>query len=368
MTDRKRPYGLGALALVALVALALLGAAGDAGARGKPTHLDKHKVRGGCYACHRGRGAAGTPLLKTKLGDICFECHGSDRQYGMAPDIESELMKRSGHPIRETWRSHSVGEVLPEEDPLAVRHASCFDCHQVHVSTEEESWKGIPGYDPFYSRQVSVAGPPPGRKYLEAKELYQVCYNCHSDSANLPVGATNKAEEFDTENPSYHPIELPGQNKSMPSLTRDYTVNSTLTCGSCHGNDDPRGAKGPHGSRFDFLLKERYRIDDGIPEGPTAYQLCYSCHDRRSILGDESFRRHRVHIVSERTSCRSCHNSHGSATYEHLIDFPEATVAASAKSGGPTYTTGSSGRPKCYLSCHGVDHNAADVGGRDWPW
>lgn len=202
-----------------------------------------------------------------------------------------------------------------------------------------------------------------GLKLKAASEEYDLCYLCHSDSANLPARSRNMGEEFDPSNRSYHPVETPGRNKQMPSLVRDLNVNSRIACGSCHGNDDKRGARGPHGSDYSPLLVAEYRTQDG-PESPKAYELCFMCHDRRSINGDESFKWHQRHVVFQDTSCYVCHRTHGSRDNEHLIDFSADRVGdrvSSINGIGPSYLPDITGRPRCYLNCHSTAHDITGV-------
>ena len=112
---------------------------------------------------------------------------------------------------------------------------------------------------------------------------------------------------------------------------------------------------GPHGSRFEHLLVARYETRDFTIESPQTYALCYQCHDRNSVLGDESFSLHSRHVVRGRTPCSACHTAHGvsgaSSQHGHLINFDISIV------GGQRFHV-DSGRfsGTCTLSCHGVQH------------
>jgi predicted CXXCH cytochrome family protein len=354
--------------LAAFLLFALAADAHGAGRKEKATHMNRDKVTAGCAACHRGRGAPGTALLKAAKEKLCFRCHGVGHRAGASTDIEFEFLKESRHPIYTTSHYHWFGEKLPEEEPSVPRHVACYDCHSVHVLETGRPWKGARGYEPSIARSTArFGGPPPGRRLNDAEEEYQLCYLCHSDSANLPEGSTNKAEEFDPTNESFHPVEMPGRNSRVPSLVRELSVTSTIGCGDCHGNNDAYGPKGPHGSDYEPILVAKYKTEDGI-EGPKTYELCYMCHDRRSVLRDESFKRHNLHIVSKRTSCFTCHDSHGNVENEHLISFNEDVVGPSDVKGGPEYITRAAGMPTCYLKCHDADHNDSGVGGSPWPW
>lgn len=306
-----------------------------------PSHMDSYKNPLGCGACHSGKGAPGTPLLRNKLERLCFDCHGAFSRGSSKKDVETVFSKRSIHPIHETTKYHISREDLPERLPSISRHVACADCHVAHLSSVNMPWAGAKGYK---------RGGVRGRR---ADNDYELCYLCHSDSANLPSGATNKKDEFDPFNESYHPVELVGRNKFVPSLVRGLTINSIIRCTSCHGNNDPLGAKGPHGSDYEPILMAEYRTYEGV-ESPKTYELCYMCHDRRSILGDESFRKHNLHITIVRTSCYTCHNSHGVQNTKHLISFNPSIVSVSNTGLPITYLFGTP--PQCTLRCHGADH------------
>lgn len=339
---------------MAVITLAVVFFAGStAMARGKATHRDMYKNPRGCSACHSGSGVPGTPLLKETRDRICFNCHGSVVRGRAVKDVEEAFAKKSIHPIFDTARYHRSREDLPERMPSATRHVACSDCHKVHISQPSVPWAGAKGYSRARER------------LKKAKYEYELCYLCHSDSENLPTGSTNKREEFDPTNASYHPVESAGRNRFMPSLVRGLNVNKRIACSDCHGNNDPMGAQGPHGSDYEPLLVAKYTVDDG-QESPKAYELCYMCHDRRSILSDQSFKRHKMHIVFAGTSCYTCHNSHGVRVEPHLIEFNPDVVTPSNSTGMLMYLEPPASR--CYLSCHGVDHNEALVGVVPWPW
>ncbi|NOZ45215.1 MAG: hypothetical protein GXO79_00380, partial [Chlorobi bacterium] len=101
---------------------------------------------------------------------------------------------------------------------------------------------------------------------------------------------------------------------------------------------------------------------DYTTESSTNYELCYSCHSRTSILSDNSFGEHDVHIRGEDTPCNACHDPHGisssqgnSTNNSHLINFDLNIV--SPNSNGDLYFEDKglfSGR--CRLKCHGRNH------------
>jgi hypothetical protein len=99
------------------------------------------------------------------------------------------------------------------------------------------------------------------------------------------------------------------------------------------------------------------------PESASAYALCYKCHSRTSILGDQSFPTHQKHISGENASCSLCHDPHGiSATQgnatnnSNLINFDKRWITPSS-SGILRWDDLGARKGSCYLTCHGKNHN-----------
>lgn len=333
------------------------------------SHLDPQKLPAGCATCH----------LKGnfKYGGgpgVCLICHGEPARLdeakvnnknmpkGFAPregtlkNIEPEFKKPFRHPTFDIPGEHSSKEILPEIDPRAPRHSDCVDCHAPHFVSPQKKFAGIRG------KRV-------GNIVTNITQEYELCYKCHAESANLPGRFTNKRAEFAPTNPSFHPVEGEGKNLAVVSLLKPYREKksapsdiSMIGCGDCHGSDNADSPKGPHGSNYQHILVENYSTKDNQPESPFAYALCYRCHNRTSILGDESFRFHSLHVKGkgggDGTSCYTCHNSHGSSDYRYLIRFNKDVVMPNSKGMLKFVEKGiSTFHGECYLSCHGVDHN-----------
>jgi predicted CXXCH cytochrome family protein len=319
------------------------------------SHGDRSKLLKGCASCHKGHGVFNTPMLSERKEFVCFRCHGhsiyaenAKRAGDIAEDvrttnIQREFEKPYRHPI-EKIGIHRYGEVLPETDPSMPRHSACGDCHHHHYVKKENKMSGVRGTNRDGLR-------------VRITSEYELCFNCHSYSANLPADQTNKAEIFNISNPSFHPIVTPGKNSDVPSLVPPLTTSSLIQCTDCHNNDDAAGPKGPHGSTYRYILAKNYTTIDSA-EGPFQYELCYSCHRRSSILSDESFPLHDLHISTVGTSCRTCHNPHGSIQYTHMIEFNRASVMPS-NSGQLVYMDSGSRAGQCFLNCHEKDHDPA---------
>ena len=329
------------------------------------THANRGFLPRSCRACHRKMNIA---ITGEESG--CLTCHGGDdarqamRDAGLLKgkpklaDIENSLQKTYNHPVLTISGVHQRREILPEDQVDVARHSECVDCHSPHLSEKERPFAGLRG------KRV-------GNLIADIEQEYELCYLCHSDSANLPFNSTNKHSEFRIENRSYHPVEAEGRNLYVISLKDPYVEKaekpnevSRISCKDCHGNDDPDGAKGPHGSIYRGLLVENFQMDDALPESEFAYALCYKCHERASILGNESFPYHAQHIQGnsaagvDGTSCITCHDAHGSSNYQYLIRFNEDVVLPNADGKLAFESQGASSRTgSCLLNCHGVEHN-----------
>jgi hypothetical protein len=278
---------------------------------------------------------------------------------GMADqkNIEAEFTKNFRHPVFDSPGRHRPNETLPEVDSKALRHCECVDCHHPHYVSKENKFAGIKG-----KRLVN--------QVVTVTTESEVCYRCHGDSANLPGKYTNKRLEFVLTNPSFHPVEGEGKNSAVVSLIRPYREKkvapadlSMISCTDCHGNDDPNGPSGVHASRYRYILKDNFDAGDNISESPQAYALCYRCHSRSSILANESFKYHALHIngksgINSGTSCYTCHNSHGSNDAKYLIKFNKYVVQPNSRGLLKFVEKGSAKfSGECYLTCHGIDHN-----------
>lgn len=319
-----------------------------------------------CTMCHVSHNA-GHPerLLRGRAFDMCMDCHGGFP----ARDMSGLLNQRSGHRVQRLFDRHD-----PAEDPLTMRpHVDCVDCHNPHAVRENPLGA---------SRQFADRGNliPPAMEFVNgitasgtvtnrARFEYEVCFKCHADNP-VPVDGRiirqrdalgNIRRELQATAASAHPILVPSRGSSeVPSLLPDQRSRTTISCQDCHNNPDARqlgglGPNGPHGSRFDFLLNANYETADFTMESAQAYALCYQCHDRNSILNDESFSFHRVHIVDGRSPCSACHAPHGvtgsRTQHSHLINFDFTIVGGRRFFNDTGRFSGS-----CTLTCHGVDH------------
>lgn len=336
----------------------------------KDTHSNSGFIRSSCRACHAGN------QMNRAITETCLQCHSSDMKLKKAEkkkllnrdyralrdiwnaDISDAISKTYNHPVGAAPGVHNPYEIMPENNSNTPRHVECTDCHNAHRMQSERPYAGIKGVGKG------------GMIEVDAVREYEVCFRCHSDSANLPVNQTNKREEFDENNPSFHPVVTEGRSTLVPSLIRPYKERATddgdisiIKCSNCHNNDEERRAQGPHGSRYPSILSDNYSLEDEMDERPYFYELCYRCHKRSSILSDVTNFTHSLHIkgniLANRrgTSCYTCHDAHGSREYTHLIKFNEDVVFRNPSTGEFSFNDKGDWTGECSLMCHGSIHN-----------
>jgi hypothetical protein len=290
-------------------------------------------------------------------------------------NIASEIGKRSAHRVGLTNDVHQ-----PDEDPFfMLAHVECADCHNPHAARPSiiqnvQGTRGQVVHGPNIAVSgVSLAGLPVERSVFE----YEICFKCHSEGilrlrppSTRQIEQSNTRLEFQLTNPSFHPVAGPRRNPDVVSLIAPLRPGSVISCVDRHNSDNARseggsGANGPHGSQYEPILVRNYDTADFTTESAQAYALCYKCHSRESILGDDSFPYHRLHVVGTRAPCSACHDAHGiyrgqgSALHNsNLINFDLAIVNPFS-SGGVSrleYTDTGQYSGNCTLICHGMPH------------
>ncbi len=300
-------------------------------------------------------------------------------------DVGRQILKVSAHhqPLGLTAMTPSR---LGGAARSGIRSVICVDCHNPHLANND-----VTAAAPYASGLVrGVSGVD--RNAAELREVtyeYEICFKCHAD--NTPdvayvtrvLTVTNTRLAFDPSNPSYHPVLAMGKNLNIPSIPSSLapTMNAAevIYCTTCHA-DDQGASKGPHGSSFAPILKERYETANDTPENYDNYALCYRCHERSSILRDESFRRramgrggHSGHLQAG-APCSACHDPHGvdpagapmgTGDHTHLINFDTRIVCATPTSCGspgppyPAFKDRGTFSGSCNLFCHSVLHDDA---------
>jgi predicted CXXCH cytochrome family protein len=374
----------------------------------------------GCESCHRPHSAqTAQRLVKLTLTNTCYQCHdGSVTSLNIKAEF---LTKTYLHPVNLTTSVHDASESpsspqfpLPETSAGAPRHSECVDCHSPHFSS------GTPAQPPQVSGALAGAtGQSAAGTFVpRSGNEYEICFKCHADSANKPqmfdtstVGigyGRNPQRQFDVGNPnryntriefqfsfSFHPVTRAanlstGPGGDDPSLrlqpispggvplpNRTLAPSSLIYCSDCHANDTGRnipgftGPEGPHGSNIPHLLERANQLEmpPGIPGGsspgisysPANSALCDKCHDvTGSVLQNQSFSAHGMHVRGENTACSTCHAPHGSLA-PMLVNF-DLSIVGPSSSGRLEYRRTGFRQGLCYLRCHGEDHNPEHYG------
>ena len=316
-----------------------------------------------CDACHQPHTAPSGPYLlrRQTISETCVNCH--DGAHSPAVNIAPELTKFS---------THDTASPVDPSEPL-LDHATCADCHEPH--TMAAGGGEAPAAHPNFGRieGLNASGAPITASNYE----YETCFKCHADGSTRPpwigrqIAQNNTRLEFSPSAVSFHPVQAPGRNPDVPSLWGGWSASSMVYCSDCHTSDTGRagvaGGSGPvgtHGSNYAPLLAARYDTVDFTSESAQAYALCYQCHDRASILNDESFPGHRLHIVDQRAPCAACHDAHGIASSQgtatgnsHLINFATGMVLPDPATGRLEFRDLGIRSGQCFLSCHSHAHS-----------
>jgi predicted CXXCH cytochrome family protein len=313
-----------------------------------------------CENCHNPHNAEGEERLMNNIVEEnnCLVCH-SGKVAGK--NIQTEINKTYSHDVMSYFQLHD-----PVEDAVSpVQHVECQDCHNPHAVYDYTA--SAPDASGYISGVRGV--DQNGNEKDPIQYQYELCYRCHADSPNKPISHTsrqieqsNVRLELASANPSFHPVTAPGQNDNVPSLIAPLTESSMIYCTDCHASNGSWAPKGPHGSIYHAILKYNYKTALGTIENYFSYELCYQCHSRTSILGNQSFDYHFLHLKGKkRASCNICHDPHGisstqgnSTNNSNLINFDINVV--SPWNGQLRFEDTGQFSGTCYLSCHGKNH------------
>jgi len=289
-----------------------------------PGHRDWGKIPGQCEACHVGHGIPGMKMAPVGEPDLCLRCHGGAARL-------TEMVKQGYVSASAAPQDISRETAMPS---LHDNLKSCSACHAGH---------GIAA--PPY---ISGKGPKPGTKRTNQFE-YELCAGCHGGNPIFQSPA------------SFHSVRTLPKSGFFPSLkSGGMTARTWINCSDCHGVSDASLPRGVHASVNAHLLKFNDQTLDGQAESASTYAQCYACHDRNSILQNESFSLHQTHIVNGMTSCYSCHDSHAGRTLPHLLAIEDESRndrISPDLHGRKTYTQTGNLAGVCSLTCHGVNHD-----------
>jgi len=321
----------------------------------------------GCEGCHRPHTAPFKKWLQNVATEegTCYPCHNGNvapKTYKGVINVQAEFNKVSRHDIALTTGVHDAAEA----NQVTTKHVECVDCHNPHASNGSTgalpgSLIGVKGVD---INNVAVTPAVAG---------YQICFRCHGDTAATmatqytprQIAQMNTRVEFNTGNPSFHPIAGPGKSANVPSLIAPWTISSTMKCEDCHNNNSGTnnggtGPKGPHASTNPILMERPYARGTT----PTAGDICYKCHLQSTVTREPPHNRSE-HL---RYGCGACHEPHGisstqgnSTNNSRLINLSSTDTKAIGTGATAKWYIDTTNK-WCYLSCHGESHNGCMYG------
>lgn len=364
-------------------------------------------AHGECRLCHRahtdgmnagaranagGKKAGAGASTASPLDQVCLDCHQGPST--PAKDLGASKLglwagTGSSHvdgPFQE--RARSYARLVDKGNGRKVQlKAQCDGCHDVHSKHQT-------------SNLLPLAFDAQG-KLLKVRptSTSQVCFACHAGTEAVRF-LRGDADLGALMGPSAQSGHRPGATAAsrpdLPSLRTGF-FSGALDCISCHDNSNPVGPRGPHTSAYAHLLKASFgREGDVATTGPRANELCFTCHDRISIEGNQSFPLHAQHIsgftglgaskagnrivpgkratgglpawkplalgggsqgsgFGQPAACATCHDAHGSVKNPALVAFDPSVVTRSSVGGISFQRTGLK-QGSCTLSCHGYDH------------
>lgn len=355
------------------------------------------RVHGTCIACHKnhhGGGRTDSKRPRAMTDQLCLSCHEGMNALpsaDLAPKLPAWSGQGSGHTKGRfsSRRAETYVRTIQVGQSKVIRLVQdCSGCHDSHGKE-----RGKPRLTAFDARGQLLDRHP--------QSVAEVCFGCHAgpEAAPLSSGSPDLGQVFGKGVSSSHRIGATASDRpDLPSL-RTSAFQGRLDCISCHDNPNPAGARGPHVSANAALLKAAFgRERDMGRMGDRVNDLCLLCHDKQSILGNQSFAFHGQHMLGftggspstagpvrplseaasalgirsprdfrpgrsgafqpgygEPTTCATCHASHGSLRQPSLIEFDRLVVSASSV-GGPSFQRSGLGHGTCTLSCHGYDH------------
>lgn len=327
------------------------------------SHVDEpysNVAQNACENCHNTHSALGKErLMKAQFEENnCFDCHNGS----VAEDnVQEDFTKIYRHNVFGYNGVHDANESTLVNN----KHVECEDCHNPHAVNDLKVSAPLAGGSLSGVRGIDQNG----NAVSEVQYEYEVCYRCHTQNSatrntiSRQIEQNNVRLEFESDNPSFHPVTDVGANSNVPSLIAPLNETSRIYCSDCHSSNNSE-ANGPHGSIYPQILKYRYETKNNTFESNSAYELCYSCHSRNSILNDESFKYHSLHIKGENTSCAICHDPHGisssqgsSTNNTHLINFNVSAVSEN-NDGELKFVDNGEQSGYCLLRCHNKTHNS----------
>lgn len=400
------------------------------------THGPYSPVADECATCHRTHTGKNKNVLKSPSpqSNLCFTCHdGTGANANVQAQYTDPLVPANNATTREFYQHDAIVTTshtsagLNEFGGVSNRHSECGDCHNAHsangangtTTTTGSTASGRLADVSGVSVVNGAAGTAPTYTFLDGKtpgtsitREYQLCFKCHSGFTTLSNGSftpskfrLDKGAEFNPNNPSYHPVEAPGKNRTpdmiaslagaSPYKIWNFTIDSTIRCVNCHASStrysltSPPAANGDlpmHTSRNPGILLQNYRNRLLKPAAEVYadadFALCYMCHANTSFSTETAtatnFRYHGKHVMNIRNTgpggtnidtalagggnalCAECHFRQHSTTFKAGTQTVPGTKLVSFSpnvSGSRTWTSTGIGSGSCNLTCHGYSHS-----------
>jgi hypothetical protein len=275
----------------------------------------------------------------------------------MLPGPQAEICLGCHENRAASQRKVAEGRLAPEARPASL--GSVLDQPFLHP-VDDSPHRGARGMD----LETHAGGTRKGSTLDPSMPEFELCDGCHQETSARVEDPRDVGGLLDPVNRSFHPVKAQSAERS-PSLLPEF-VGREINCTDCHGNSDPGGARGIHGSAVRFLLRDEYTTLDGSTESAAAYALCYRCHDREAVLDSTLFPEHDLHVVQQRVACSTCHNPHGAVDSRALMRFEERpgvpAVSPSLTTGLLAFDSGAPGGGSCHMTCHGHDHGPSHYG------
>ncbi len=402
-----------------------------------------------CAICHRGHSAKASNLTKQSGSQsaLCYACHnGLGAQSNVEAQFKDPLVPQNNDTTRMYYRHDTVGAIAhsagnsdegdgsgagSEFRGVSNRHSECVDCHNPHQANGTDGTTTATGVTASGrlagASGVSVvngaAGTSPAYTLLDGKSPttsitreYQLCFKCHSGFTTLSSNAgfvpsryrLDKGIEFNPNNPSFHPVEAAGKNRSpkmiaslagtSPYKIWNFNIDSTIRCVNCHASSTkynlvtPPSANGDlpmHTSKNPGILLQNYRNRLLKPQNQSYqdadFALCYMCHSNTPFKNETTTAtnfglhgKHLTRLTGEGSAntlidqpgagggnaiCAECHFRQHSTSFKdttapqtipgsRLVSFAPNVTGQRKWAPGTTLGQGS-----CTLTCHGKSHS-----------
>lgn len=255
---------------------------------------------GACGACHQPHQSKYPRLLNRPGRDLCLKCHVRvGIEIDTKPNVHAPMNGDCG--VCHAPHATDFGAMLVE-DQVSL----CTRCHQdiAHtISTASTQHAAVTTKRACTNCHTPHAGD---HTSLLKDEPAKICFECHNQPIKMPDGSTL--------------VNMKKVIETGKSLHGAITQKGCVECHDIHGGGHRR------------LLKNEFPSELYYPFSDNAYALCFSCHDRASVLeaqtsGATAFRNgsenlHYVHVSKDKKgrSCKICHDSHAANRDNHIRD------------------------------------------------